>query len=139
VIENLSYNGKGTSMATLHNFKDNNTGCYSNLRMSNGDPCFVSVAQTGIMVKRSKLGILGPKIYENRDLVECADVAKALTYLYPEDRLPTGFNNPVLKAITNAGMHCETLAEVTAMLNEAISTAEEKAGKRINDIYIMPL
>lgn len=125
-------------MTELHSFKDGKTGCFSNIRMDDGDPCYISVAQTGVLVKKSKIGMFGAKLFDNSDVYSCANIAKALAYLYPENELPDGFSNPVLKAFTNAVMHCSSLAEVTRVLNEAIKDAEEKSGQPIDELAVFP-
>ena len=116
-------------MTQLHSFKDDGTGCYANVRMDNDDPCYISVAQSGILVKKSKLGLFGAKLYDEKNVYQSANTAKALAYLYPEKLTPEGMTNPVLKAITNAILHCSNLAEVTRVLNEAIKDAEGKSAK----------
>jgi hypothetical protein len=51
-------------MARLHSYADSRTGCYANIRMDNGDPCFISVAQSGVLVKKSRFGFMGAKLYQ---------------------------------------------------------------------------
>jgi hypothetical protein len=48
-------------VTSLHSYKDSRIGCYANVRMDNGDPCFISVAQTGVLVKKSRVGLFGAK------------------------------------------------------------------------------
>ena len=125
-------------MTKLHSYKDSAAGCFANVRMDNGDPCFISVAQIGVLVKKSKLGFLGAKLYDEKRVYEAAMTAKALAYLYPERLTPADINNPVLNAFTNAVLHCSTLAEVTRVLNEAVREAEEKSGQPIAAVDIIP-
>jgi hypothetical protein len=35
--------------------------------MDNGDPCWISIANTGVLVKKSKLGLLGEKLYSSEE------------------------------------------------------------------------
>ena len=70
-------------MSNLHSFTDSKTGCFANVRMENGNPCYVSVAQTGVLVKKSKVGWFGAKLYEEKNAYRAAMAAKALHYLYP--------------------------------------------------------
>ncbi len=125
-------------MTELYNFKDGMVSCYSNIRMDNGDPCFISVAQAGVLVRKSKFGLFGAKLFNNSDIYFCGNIARALWYLYPENKLPDGFSNPVLQAFTNAVMHCSTLAEVTRDLNEAIRDAEKNSGQPIEELVVLP-
>jgi hypothetical protein len=112
-------------MTTLHSYKDDNTYCFGNARMDNGDPCYVSVAQKGVVVKKSKLGLLGAKLYSEDNVYAAAQTAQSLDSLYPDDVTPNDITNPVLKAFMNAILQCSHLAEVTRVLNEAIKNAKE--------------
>ena len=105
-------------MTTLHSFKDDDRkGRWANIRMDNGDPCWISVAQTGILVKKSKLGFMGAKLYEETNVHEAVKTGMALSEQYPDDLTPDGMTNPVLKAVVNTVLHCSSLAEVTRVLN----------------------
>jgi hypothetical protein len=112
-----------TKCPQLHSYKDDSGGCYSNIRMNNGDPCFVSVARSGVLVKRSRTGLFGAKLYK-KDAYESAMTAAALDGLYPKRLTPEGMTNPVLVSFTNVILHCSSLSEASTVLNEAV----EKAG-----------
>lgn len=107
-------------MAELIRFLDDDyKGRWANIVMDNGDPCWVSIAQTGILVKKSKIGLFGAKLYEQKNVYKAAKTAQALSAQYPDDLTPVEMWNPVLKSIVNAVLHCDNLAEVTRVLNEA--------------------
>jgi len=113
-------------MAKLQSFKDNKNACYANVRMPNGDPIFVSVAQTGVVVKKSKLGLFGPKLYESRTAFDAATTAEALSVvvgIHPEAATMT---NPVLRAFTSAVLASSTTAEVATLLNTAIKKRNDQ-------------
>jgi hypothetical protein len=124
-------------MTKLHSYEDSRTSCYANIRMDNGDPCFISVAQSGVRVKKSRIGFLGAKLYE-QGVYDAAMTAKALAYLLDERLAPEDMTNPVLKSLTNAVLHCSTLEEATRMLNSAVSVAEHRSGQPIAEIAVMP-
>ncbi|MHA1170295.1 MAG: hypothetical protein ACTSRU_20910 [Candidatus Hodarchaeales archaeon] len=98
---------------------DDRKGRWANIRMDNGDPCWVSIAQTGILVKKSKIGLFGAKLYEEKNVYMAARTAEALMEMYSDDLTPAEIWNPVLKSIVNAILHCTNLAKVTRVLNEA--------------------
>jgi hypothetical protein len=125
-------------MTTLHSFEDSSTGRFANVRMDNGDPCFIGVAQTGVIVNKSKVGFFGAKLYDEKNVYHAAMTAIALSYLYPEQLPPIGMTNPVLKAFTNAVLHCTKLAEVTRILNEAVQDAERQSGRPIQELQVIP-
>lgn len=98
---------------------DDRKGRWANIRMDNGDPCWVGIAQTGILVKKSKIGMFGAKLYEEKDTNKAARTAQILSEKYLSDLTPDKMWNPVLKSIVNTVLHCSNLAEVTRVLNEA--------------------
>jgi hypothetical protein len=123
-------------MTKLHSYEDSQTGCYANIRMDNGDPCFISVAQSGVLVKKSRIGFLGAKLYE-QGVYDAAMTAKALAFLLDEMLAPESITNPVLKSFTNAVLHCSTLAEAARILNSAVSVAEHRSGQPIAEMNVM--
>jgi len=98
---------------------DDSKGRWANITMDNGDPCWISVAQTGVLVKKSKIGLFGAKLYEETNLHEVATTAFSLSTKYPHDLTPDGMKNPIFKHFVNAVLHCKTLGEVSAALNRA--------------------
>ena len=120
-------------MAKLIRFLDDDRkGRWANLLMNNNDPCWIGIVQTGVLVKKSAIGMFGAILYgailyEEKNIYEAGRTAEALHNLYPIDLTPPEMWNPVLKAFTNAVLHCSDLGQVTRVLNEAISDYE--AGK----------
>jgi len=107
-------------MTKLIRFLDDDIrGRWANIRMDNGDPCWVGIAQTGILVRKSKVGLFGAKLYEEKNVYRAAKAAQALSEKYEDDLTPDEMWNPVLKSIVNTILHCSNLAEVTRILNEA--------------------
>tara|TARA_Y100000590_G_scaffold264413_1_gene297107 strand:- start:3330 stop:3527 length:198 start_codon:yes stop_codon:yes gene_type:complete len=41
-------------MSKLVNYKSGNFGVFANIDMDNGDRCFISVAQTGVMIQKKE-------------------------------------------------------------------------------------
>lgn len=108
-------------------YDDEHKGRRANIRMDNGDPCWISINQARILVKKSKIGIFGPKLYERKNMSKAARTAKVLSCQYLDDLTPDGMRDPVLKSIVNAVLHCSDLAEATRVLNEADLKAESQA------------
>jgi hypothetical protein len=109
-------------------------GCGATIRLDSGEPCLVSCAKTGVRVKKSRLGFFGPVLYNEKNTYQAASTAKALSVLFPDNLLPSGLRNPVLRAFTNAILHCSTSAEVAITLNEAIARVETHANSDDNII-----
>ena len=115
-------------MAKLIRFSDDELkGRRANIRMDNGDPCWISIMKTGTLVKRSRIGLFGVKLFEEKNINKAVNTAKALNKQYGDDLTPDDMQNPVLKSIVNAILHCSNLAEVTRVLNEANLKAESQA------------
>ena len=102
-------------MTTLKDFTDDGRGCFANVRMDNDDLCWISIASSGVIVKKSKLGLIGEKLYS------CQQPGKLVVILmknYPDILTPPEMTDPVLQQITNAVLHCSTLDEVKKVLNQ---------------------
>lgn len=106
-------------MTELLDFIDSNTARWARFRLADGDPCWLGIAQSGVLVKRSRMGLLGRKIYEEKNLNQAAQLMHALEMRFPEDRTPSGLWSPVLQPIANAILHCGTIDEVQATLRSA--------------------
>lgn len=104
--------------STLKDFMDSPLGCWSRVQCSNGDPIWISVAQTGITVKRSKVGLFGAQLFYEKDLHTIALLCNNL-FLHVENfnSLPSGITNPVLMLFTQLCLQCESALEVTQLLN----------------------
>lgn len=119
-------------------FLDNGSQCWARLTLAQSEPCWIGVAQTGAIVKRSKLGLFGSTLYRETDVFKAAMTAKALRYLLPTNLLPAGFENPVLASFTNSALAAVNAAEVARVLGSAIAVAEHRAGMPISQIEVMP-
>jgi TPR repeat protein len=100
-------------------------GCGATLRLDSGEPCLISIAQSGVRVKKSRYGWLGAILYNETNIYLAAKTGLALDLLFPEKLVPITFQNPVLNAFTNAVWHCSTAAEVSVRLNKAVLDVEQ--------------
>jgi len=107
------------------------TGCGATIKLDNGDVVHVSVTVARVTVRQWNLsGLLmtaisrffGPKLYKVTNVKRIGRAAGALRLIYPVNKpgLPH-FENPVLAAFTNAICQCGSAAEVSNVLNEAVS------------------
>jgi len=85
--------------------------------MDNNDPCWISVANSGVLIKKSKIGLFGTKVYE-KHIADSANAAYALSKRYRNVLTPPEMRHPLLKAFTNAVLHCTSLEEAKSVLNE---------------------
>jgi hypothetical protein len=131
--------GKQGTKAKILFFADSLTqGCGATVRLETGEPCMLSLAQSGVRVKKSQFGLFGPVLYNEKNAYINAQRTGALAYLFPFKRFPDEILNPNLRAFLNAILHCHSAAEVCLTLNEAIQRAERKAGCKLNEISDFP-
>ena len=89
--------------------------------MENNDPVWIGVAQTGVTVKKSKMGLFGSKLFASRDLIHAAGVSYQLGQQLSDTMLPEGceITNPVLEVFVKACIASSTLLEFCSMLAKA--------------------
>jgi hypothetical protein len=94
-------------------------GCWARFRMTNNDPCWLSVAQDGVLVKKSSIGFFGAELYKEKNIYYAGNTAKNLSEKYSDDLTPIDMKNLVLKAFSNTILHCSDLSEIVHVLNTA--------------------
>ena len=99
--------------------------CRATFMLDSGEPCVLSVAQTGVRVRKSRYGFMGPILYDEKNVYLAAKTGMTLDALFPERKVPIPIANPVLGAFANAIWHCASAAEVARTLNKAISDIGE--------------
>lgn len=106
-------------MGTLHSYKDTKHQCWANVRMANNDPVWISVAQTGVVIKKSRLGLFGPKLFVSRDLSQLASVCMALEDELIDTALPSDcdLTHPVLSLFVKACLNCDSVSEFCAFMS----------------------
>jgi hypothetical protein len=100
-------------------------GCGATFMLDSGEPCVLSIAQTGVRVRKSRRGFMGPILYDEKNVYRAAQTGMALASIFPERKIPIPIANPLLGAFANAIWHCASAAEVARTLNEASSNIGE--------------
>jgi hypothetical protein len=136
-------NRKGVIVPKLLRFSET-AGCGATIKLENEDVVYVSIAKTGVLVRKWDVGggffkglmsnFFGPKLYNESNVYKNAETAKALKMLFPigEPGLPP-FKNPALSAFATAIWNCRSAAEVCTMLNEAVTRTGELDGDAVFD------
>lgn len=106
-------------MNAVDSFRDTPLQCFANIRLDSGEPVFVSVARSGVMVKKSRVGFFGRKLFVSGSADHAIRTAEALSMSFPEQKTPIGLNSLILKAYCNAILHCRSADEAERVLNEA--------------------
>ena len=109
-------------------------GCGATVLLELGEPCLLSIAQSGILVKKSRYGFFGAELYNEKNVYINARRTGALAYLFPDKQFPDSVSSPNLRAFFNAILHCRSAVEVCTTLNEAIPMAEAKAGCGLDEL-----
>ena len=104
-------------MTALYGFRDRSGRHRATIRMDNGDPVIVVVTDSGVVVRSSRFGILGRKLYRAASREEASATARRLAAMCNGDLTPPGMEEPLLKAFTRAVLRCSTVAEVSQILN----------------------
>ena len=110
----------GDKMGKLIRYLDGKTGCWSRVNLENGDPIWISVAQTGVIVKKSRMGLMGAKLYNETNVYNAAKTAQALDAQISEYVTPSEITNPVLRALTQVALEFKSAAQLSVCLNKAL-------------------
>lgn len=84
-------------------------------------------------MKKSRRGIFGATLYNEKNVYINARRVGALAYLFPDKQYPDGVSSLHLRAFFNAILHCPSANHVCTTLNEAIQLAERKAGRPLDE------
>jgi len=104
-------------MSKIVRYLDNSYGCWSRVDLSDGTPLFISLAQTGILIKKSRLGILGPKLFKEEIVERLARMCQTIDSNITNYSTPEGIKNPVLKVFTQVALDSSSPAEFINRLN----------------------
>ncbi len=127
--DKIRRNTRGQDMPKLLRSSET-AGCGATIELDNGEVVYVSIAQTGVLVRRWDMNggliksllsnFFGPNLYNESSVYKNAQTGRALSQVYPEQASPLSFKNPVLAAFSNAIWHCPSALEVCTVLNEAV-------------------
>jgi hypothetical protein len=107
-------------MGILIRYLNCKDGYWSRVDLENGDPVWISVAHSGVIVKKSKMGLLGGTLYQERSNFSAAKTARALDAHISKYVTPMDMTNPVLRAFTQVALECKSADEFAARLNKAV-------------------
>src|SRR5262249_24827649 len=82
-------------------FADGKHGCGATVRLESGEPCLLSIAQSGILVRKTRYGFFGAELYNEKSVYQNTRRTGALAYLFPTKRFPDSVSNPILRTFFN--------------------------------------
>lgn len=96
------------------------TTSWAVIGLDSGESCHISVAHTGVIVKRSRLGLLGRVLFRHEPLI-ATRVGFILSEIFPEEAsaLPRQLyiDHFILSTFGNALLHLHSSSEVDVVLN----------------------
>jgi hypothetical protein len=108
------------------------------VKLRSGEHCVINVGPSGVVVKKAALVSLSKPLFAEADVYMTVILAGALSERFPINRLPKGFNHPVLSAFTNALLYCSTSAEVRQVLNKPV-TLEKPSQNGLTPATAIPI
>jgi hypothetical protein len=96
-------------------------GCGATFMLDSGEPCVLSVAQTGVRVRKSRYGFMGPILYDERN----AQTGIALDAILPARKFPCPYPIPSYALLRMRFGTAPMRADVARTLNEAFSDIGE--------------
>ena len=117
----------------LIRYLDGKLGCWSRVSLESGDPIWISIAQTGVIVKKSRLGLMGATLYNETNVSTAAKMAQALDAQVSKYATPAEMTNPVLRAFTQAALECQSAAQLAVRISKAMEGRAE-AGSLTTEI-----
>lgn len=107
-------------MGKLLRFADDSKGCWARVDLQSGEPIWISIARTGVLIKVSRLGLFGAKLFEESDLSKialiCQDLSERDSRAVP---LPGNMTNPVLRLMTSLALQASSAADLGAIFASA--------------------
>jgi hypothetical protein len=104
-------------MATLYGFHDGGGRRHAVARIDGGDVVYIVVERSGVVVRTSRFGFFGCRLYRAKTLEEAAATAQRLEQMSNGQITPPGMDDPLLKTFTKAVLQCSSVAEVADLLN----------------------
>jgi len=124
----MGYGDEHAAMGKVIRFRDCPGQCWSRVDWESGEPAFISVAQDGILVRRSRIGLFGLVLLRETDVNDVVSLAAALDSHVLSDesmtRLSLGMENEVLCAFTRLAVETKSAAEFCARIAKAKGIAQ---------------
>lgn len=110
-------------MGRVVRFKDDNSACWARVDWESGEPAFISIAQSGVLIKRSRLGLFGTILYSEPDIHSVVAMSRVIDDHILDDSIvldmPPGLNSPVLCSFTSLAVATDSAISFCASIGEA--------------------
>lgn len=91
--------------------------------MDNGEPCYISSTSSGLVIKKSRLGLFGNNVF----VADVDAYARLAMMLYNLDRgilTPPDIRTPHLQVVVNEILHSKSLDEVSLKFNAILMACQ---------------
>ncbi len=111
-------------MSKLIRFKDTDAQRWSRVDLLSGDPIYISIAQSGVLIKKSNLGIMGTVLYKESVFDNITKLGIHLQSSINEFNTPKDMRNLPLKVFTQIALESNTIEEFCGRIKRAEKEAE---------------
>ena len=96
-------------MSRLVRFADNGAGSWARVDLDDGSPLFISLEQTGVTVRKSKIRFIGPQIYKETAVSRLVNLCRIVERGLHHFSLPSKMKNPVLRVFAQLALESATV------------------------------
>lgn len=114
-------------MSRVVRFRDNGRECWARVDLTNGDPIWISVAQSSVVIKKSRMGLLGATLYKEESLMHSSVVATNLEFMIDTNETNSGFSI-ALRPFVKAALKANSAAELCSVLRQAANNPAQVGG-----------
>jgi hypothetical protein len=101
-------------------FIDSARGCWSRVDLLDGSPLYISAAKTGVLVKISRLGVFGPKLFKEEDVDRLARMCETINSQILSYSTPDSMKNPVLRLFTQIALDSASPSDFLSRLDRLL-------------------
>jgi len=102
-------------MARVDRYKDTKTQCWSRVVLDSGEPIYIGIARSSVIVKKINLGIFGAKMYDQSPYI-AAKTATILDEHITKYEIPSDMTDIVLMAFTQTALESKSADELKGKL-----------------------
>lgn len=110
-------------MGKLIRYIDDARACFARVDWISRESAFISIAQTGVLIKRSRYGIFGAKLYVETNINNCLEMSRVLDNVILSRRslsyLPKALTDQVLRSFTRLAIETNSALEFRTGIEEA--------------------
>lgn len=97
------------------------------LTLPSGDPCWIEVASTGVLVKVSTNGAFGRLLFGSHKQAELVRLGDFLDTRFEHVPVPPGGEHPLFRAVVRCALACHSIAELRTLLTIAAGRSPDAA------------